>query len=568
MPRLRILRSSSGNEWLSPLLVVAKGLVTISNAVPFPYVNAALASELALLELIQMVDKSNDDLRYLAESVLTIMRLLHEETEAHPTDQRSKFRGFCGAFERDLTRLAKDLESIRKQQCASRFKKYFNAHNMRDEISHFTRQVDDLRANATLTAAIGTRVTVETGVAAVEDRVARLEHHIKDFHALKLADIHLEFNSARAGPFTGDPQRHDERALFGFCDSPRLTSLVFHGEFCTLDEYANRLPSPRAIVDWELSLISDIAELHGAGFTWSAIFALVNTFIVSFIVPLRRKLSRDANGDCGYFLKTATWFGSSLPDGITCSWLAQAKSILSKSSFPQGDPSEYVIPHFPCLQLNWEMITVAQDGSSRAVDLPDCVHAFVQVPLLAGARIDEHRVYWSTQPNATQTGDIPAAALEIRMSWNINFSLLRWETHHYEGADRVQEECEFDPTTNAAAQSLDLPLLSVVTDQNTANVRPRPADSWCRYFVRDPHTMEEIEPNDILSRRMQFQSPSHRLLLTMQGFKYILAALILAVIPSVVSSPLAIVPKCTTNDIDCRAVVQEVARCTTHDIDC
>ncbi|KAJ7612897.1 hypothetical protein DFH06DRAFT_1344810 [Mycena polygramma] len=54
----------------------------------------------------------------------------------------------------------------------------------------------------------------------------------------------------------------------------------------------------------------------------------------------------------------------------------------------------------------------------------------------------------------------------------------------------------------------------------------------------------------------------------MQGFKYILAALILAAIPSVVSSPLAIVPKCTTHDIDCRAVVQEVARCTTHDIDC
>ncbi|KAJ7612898.1 hypothetical protein DFH06DRAFT_147506 [Mycena polygramma] len=600
-----------------------------------------------------MVDKSNEDLRYLAESVVTIMRLLHEETESHRTDQKPKYRDFCGAFERDLTRLAKDLESIRKQQYTSRFKKYFNAHNMRDESSHLTRQVDDLRANATLIAAIGTRVTVETGVAAVEDRVAHLEHQTvgpdvllvsktaqcelgrfeKDFYALKIADIHLEFDSARAGPFTGDPQRHDERAVrwtdyrgtvrgavqtvrvfhgsdrnavrfssftaapFGFCDSPRLTSLVFHGEFCTLDEYANRLPSPRPIVDWELSLISDIAELHGAGFTWSAIFALVNTYgtiiiahigeldngsmvatlppfhhwfmrrevfmhsadplvlspsgylgnflhsliplhrdetypvflvrwrsihealtsrgcvyhpltgqriaelasrdvepdewhvlpvdisredwkpkciptvvetmdqFTHFIVPLRRKMSKDGSGDCGYFLKTAIWFGASLPD-ITCSWLAQAKSILSKSLFPQGDPSEYVIPHFPCLQLSWEMITVAKHGASRAVDLPDCIlHVFVQVPLLAGGRIDEPRVYWYTQPNATQPGDIPAAALEIRMSWDINFTLLRWETHHYEVADRMQEECGLDPTTNAAAQSLGLPLLSVVTDQ-------------------------------------------------------------------------------------------------------
>ncbi|KAJ6461582.1 hypothetical protein C8R47DRAFT_106025 [Mycena vitilis] len=190
MPRLRIFRSSSRNEWLSLILVVAQGLVTISNAVPFPYVNAALVSGSALLELIQMVDKSNDDLRCLAESVLTIMRLLREETGFHPSDQNRKFRDFWRAFERDLTKLAKDLESIRKRQRASRFKKYFNARKTRDDIGHSTRQIDDLRANATV----------------------------------RLADLWLfEFRS----------------------------SLVFHGEFCTIDEYTNRLPSPSAIVDWD-----------------------------------------------------------------------------------------------------------------------------------------------------------------------------------------------------------------------------------------------------------------------------------------------------------------------------
>jgi hypothetical protein len=59
--------------------------------------------------------------------------------------------------------------------------------------------------------------------------------------------------------------------LFGFCSSPRLRSLVFHGgnsivekfystlihhpEFRTFDEYAKSLSSPRAIVEWETDLV-------------------------------------------------------------------------------------------------------------------------------------------------------------------------------------------------------------------------------------------------------------------------------------------------------------------------
>ncbi|KAJ7489658.1 hypothetical protein B0H11DRAFT_2229682 [Mycena galericulata] len=44
---------SAPNDWISPLIVISRGLVSASNCVPFPYVNTALAGGLALLELIQ-----------------------------------------------------------------------------------------------------------------------------------------------------------------------------------------------------------------------------------------------------------------------------------------------------------------------------------------------------------------------------------------------------------------------------------------------------------------------------------------------------------------------------------
>ncbi|KAJ6485460.1 hypothetical protein C8R47DRAFT_539818 [Mycena vitilis] len=49
--------------------------------------------------------------------------------------------------------------------------------------------------------------------------------------------------------------------LFGFCSSPRLQAIVFHGEFKTLDEYASELQSSQEIVKWEISLTSDFEAL-------------------------------------------------------------------------------------------------------------------------------------------------------------------------------------------------------------------------------------------------------------------------------------------------------------------
>ncbi|KAJ6506160.1 hypothetical protein C8R47DRAFT_110143 [Mycena vitilis] len=317
---------SAGSQWVPPMIAVARGLVSVANCVPFPYVNAALSAGLALLELIQTVGKSDEDLKYLAESVVAIMRVLREEVDSHPTENTS-FRQICEEFTRHLTQLSKDLELMSRNMSSSKLKKYLNTQNIRDEITRFTKRVNDLRANATLAAATGTRMDLADAVTAVKARISNLQRELldqrfpqkisstddlkyelarfeDDFHALKLGDIHLDFCSARTANFVVYSKRRKQRnigwtdykaivngdlrtvrvyqgsdptqslkdflfflgdnspaphlpQLFGFCSSPRLMSLVFNGEYRTLDEYARTLPSAQAIVNWQLSLLHE-----------------------------------------------------------------------------------------------------------------------------------------------------------------------------------------------------------------------------------------------------------------------------------------------------------------------
>ncbi|KAJ7121370.1 hypothetical protein C8R44DRAFT_165888 [Mycena epipterygia] len=334
MPGLRLFYSSTSNDWISPLLVVSRGIASVSGCVPFPYVNTALAGGVALLELIQTVGKNTDDLKYLAESVVTIMKLLREELDAHPDTPDARFRQICVEFNVHLSGLSKDIATMSKDWSSSRFKKYLKATAIRDEITQFTRRVNDLRADATLIAATGTRmdlVEVSNVVNAVQTNVSEIQKELAvirsataqgpinldqqelvrfeaDFHALKIGDIQLEFETARPTTFVRrnhwdgpevkigwtdykgtvngsvrtirvyqgsepvepwkdflsllaeySPAPHLPQ-LFGFCSSPRLKSLVFHGDFKTLDEYGRSLPSSHDIVDWETTLMSDLSN--------------------------------------------------------------------------------------------------------------------------------------------------------------------------------------------------------------------------------------------------------------------------------------------------------------------
>ncbi|KAJ6487154.1 hypothetical protein C8R47DRAFT_1127890 [Mycena vitilis] len=700
MHRFRIFRSPA-NEWVSPLVGIARGLVSIGNCVPFPYVNTALSAGLTLLELIQTVGQSDEDLKYLSESVVTIMRLLRTEVESHPTEN-TPFREVCEEFTSHLTQLSKEIELMSKNRSSSKLRKYLNSQNIRDEISRFARRVTDLRANATLVAATGTRMDlagVESRISdlivsqnssrkmdsadGLKQELARLDD---DFHTLKLGDIHLDFGSARSNLATyfndreekeigwtdykatvnggvrtvrvyqgSDPTEswkdflffladHSPSAnlpqLFGFCSSPRLRCLVFHGEYRTLDEYGATLTSAEAIVDWELTLVADFADLldehglhaiqsrefamvHGhngrlmishiekaglsrttwdltlpyfgwfvhsprrsatrslhqcrqiaasewdmrtmleslvniqrrieflqssdkqsscyrlllsrgcvyrhdrcesrpsfhchwprfakriAAFTgrsstpddsWAALDMLSNgawqksayqghpmgrddleSGFTHFTVSLKRKWqsNHDQKAHSGYFLRATMEFGDSVPD-VTHAWLAQASSILKAlDKCCPRDPSDFYIPTVITLDLTWEMVLAAEDAAILD-DLPGTIHVFVQVPQINEDCVDEPQIHWSTDADAVKTQTIPRSALKIRMKWMIGFVTVRWEKHHYEVAEATQRQLGFDPTTNAAAKSLNLPLLEVVDGES-----PEWADPGTFYLYRE-----------------------------------------------------------------------------------
>ncbi|KAJ6612866.1 hypothetical protein B0H10DRAFT_2222755 [Mycena sp. CBHHK59/15] len=314
MPRLFF--SSTSNDWISPLVRVCKDLASLG----------------AVFQLIEMMAKNTEDLRYLAQSVVTIMKILREEIDSHPNAvQDPRFRHICIEFNTHLTRLSSDIQSMSKNWSSSRLKKYFKSNHIKEEIAQFTCRVNDLRANAILAASAGTRMDladIANAVTAVHSRISDLQEEMRmpgtlpkvsktkdvarfenDFHALKLGDIHLEFQTARTANFFridrqgrrthvgwtdykgcvqgsvrtirvyqgSDPIEPWETfltvlaenspvpylpQLFGFCASPRLRSLVFHGDFLTLDEYALLLPSPQAIFEWELRLKADFSALY------------------------------------------------------------------------------------------------------------------------------------------------------------------------------------------------------------------------------------------------------------------------------------------------------------------
>ncbi|KAJ6513657.1 hypothetical protein C8R47DRAFT_616854 [Mycena vitilis] len=225
MLRLRVCRSTS-SEWAPSLVRIARGLVAVGNCVPVPYVSAALLAGLALLELIQSVGKLDEDLKYLAESVITIMKLLSKELDSHPIESPG-FRQVCEDLSSQLTQLTEDLKKMSQKWSSSKLRKYLNSQNMQDQIAQFARRFNDLRANATLVAATGTRLdlaSVANGVTAIESQLSALQHELvdqhylrpmdstdglkqktirlgEDFHALKPGDIHLDFRSARPNKY-------------------------------------------------------------------------------------------------------------------------------------------------------------------------------------------------------------------------------------------------------------------------------------------------------------------------------------------------------------------------------
>ncbi|KAJ6522566.1 hypothetical protein B0H19DRAFT_1202557 [Mycena capillaripes] len=122
--------------------------------------------------------------------------------------------------------------------------------------------------------------------------------------------------------------------------------------------------------------------------------------------------------------------------------------------------SQAEVPTEATLVLRWEMVLSEENTDSLALleTLPD-LHVFVQVPIVGCGQIPEPRIYWSMDPEQKDTSRIPPGMFQIRLKWFWRIAAVKWQDHHYEVAKSILEKFGFDPSTNAAAKALGLPLL-------------------------------------------------------------------------------------------------------------
>ncbi|KAJ7691034.1 hypothetical protein B0H17DRAFT_1201377 [Mycena rosella] len=523
MPRPRFFYSASSKDWISPLIVVSRGLVSVANCVPFPYVKTALSGGLALLELIEAVGKTTEELKYLAESVVTIMKLLREEIDAHPTNPNPKFHQICVEFNIHLDGLSKDIGIMAKDWSSSTFKKYVKTNGIRDEIAQFTRRVADLRADATLIAAVGTRmdlVEVANTVTAVQssvseirnelaqirsgssraslnDELVRFEEDVSDFSNLK-----DELSTMGSHVWFGARQ-------FASVNAENGKLLMTHAELTTTDSISRMNTwKPEPFLEWfmssptlELDSVNDDPGVHArpsAATKASYLSAKCIVHVKSadpgtqlcpptepgwfpsripsvdgradpgwthFVVPLMKSHAwtsvLDYSLHRGYFLTAQITFSTNM--GMPEAWIAQSGVFIPDHS-QESDPSEFLIPIRTAVILMWEMVLCQEEtgtttGSLALLEtIPSNIHVFLQVPTLDEGRIQEPRMYWSTDPLCIETSLIPPGMFKIRFGFGTNITLAWWEKHHYDAARSILEECGFDPRTIAAANSLNLPL--------------------------------------------------------------------------------------------------------------
>ncbi|KAJ7167052.1 hypothetical protein C8R46DRAFT_1035014 [Mycena filopes] len=170
----------------------------------------------------------------------------------------------------------------------------------------------------------------------------------------------------------------------------------------------------------------------------------------------RRALRARLRHFSGYFLTAGIDFGVSVPD-VFDTWLAQASSVMTHPSLRGCQVGDFFVPHETRLELFWEMVVVGDDSSILA-ELPDTIHVFIRPPVLSDGDVEEPEIFWST--------NVPPVALKIRTYWTIFTTGVSWAAHHYEVAEKIQEEAGFDPKTTAAAESLGLPILKTQFDKS------------------------------------------------------------------------------------------------------
>ncbi|KAJ7121435.1 hypothetical protein C8R44DRAFT_736234 [Mycena epipterygia] len=435
--------------------------MSVASCAPVPYVNAALSGAWPCWNLFR---KTTDDLKYLAESVVTIMKLFREEMDAHGNPD-AKSSQICVEFNMHLSGLSKDIESIATDWSSSRFKKYLKANSMRDEITQFTRRVNEMLHSLPLSVLALTRMDLVE----VKSRVSEIQKEVSAIRSV----------TARA------PYNLNQQELVRFAEDvllfpvPTFTSTIWLLQLAKI-----AIPG----LSWRPDVFGDVGPLgplsipsttRGLGFNLLAAIGVGDSRgrEINGDTQWRQFHDNDPTVACGpvarvencepvvdsawHVYDISVWcppaepriphvwrgmddrmhsgwahakidFGENVPEIIEA-WIAQSGQFIS----------DHTADRFLVLgvDLGNGSLPRRNRGNSESPTLletlPEELHVVVQVPTLDGGRIGEPKIYWSADAVSKQTSSIPRGAFTIRFKWETHVESVWWQQHHYDVAKSI-----------------------------------------------------------------------------------------------------------------------------------
>ncbi|KAJ6596381.1 hypothetical protein DFH09DRAFT_1072417 [Mycena vulgaris] len=265
--------------------------------------------------------------------------------------------------------------------------------------------------------------------------------------------------------------------------------LPYTDQYLTLDEYANTLSSARAIVDWELSLVSSLVNSLTEVLDISDVFHEYRE--IDFYLNRQFAMINAQDGKLIFLhIDQSPEAISAVHKVVHAIWNTAHRSIDSES---------HTMRHVLESLANLQRFSFP-DTRLRL----DCVYNGQRIVAQLAARTITAESPWSVlctvvlEKDSKWDGQLPwppgycfpTAEEESRdgfthfivplvgktQKWvsGLDEKLRcgkapQWEPHHYEVASAVLKEHGFDPTTNAAAQSLNLPLLQIPYPQEPSD---------------------------------------------------------------------------------------------------
>ncbi|KAF8054340.1 hypothetical protein FPV67DRAFT_1131236 [Lyophyllum atratum] len=138
--------------WIDNLIVMAKAVGNSGELASVPYVKVAANIVIQILEIIQLARQNRDDFRDLAQSLVNIIVTISETLQSYSDGREppSTFTARCHAFLERISKLSVQInETVRDSQTWTR---YFKGGEIRNMISQYRRELDELRANFTVTS--------------------------------------------------------------------------------------------------------------------------------------------------------------------------------------------------------------------------------------------------------------------------------------------------------------------------------------------------------------------------------------------------------------------------------